>query len=71
MFPNHTKYFVVFNAEMGDSMSLTVNTAALTGGVGGILGLIIVIQSVVIVILIYILKKRAQSKYANISVLLY
>ena len=41
---------------------LTVNTVALTGGVGGILGLIIVSESVVIAILLCMLKWRSQSK---------
>ena len=45
-----------------EPLSSTVNTAALTGGVGGILGLIIVSQSVVIVVLIRWLKKRYKNK---------
>ena len=45
-----------------ESLSLTVNTAALAGGVGGLLGLIIVSQSVVIVILLSRLKKNYKSK---------
>ena len=45
-----------------EPLSLTVKIAALAGGVGGILGLIIISQSVVIVILLRRLKKRYKSK---------
>ena len=46
-----------------ESMSLTGEIVALTGGVGGILGFIIVSQSVVIVVLLHnILKKKYGSK---------
>ena len=51
-----------------ESTSLTVKIVALTGGVGGILGLIIVSQSVMIVILLCMLKKKIDgSKYGYYS----
>ena len=52
--------FMAAGSEI-EPLSLTVKTAALTG-VGGILGLINVSQSVVIVILLRRLKKRYKSK---------
>ena len=48
-----------------DKVSCTDNTAVVTGGVGGVMGLIILIQSVLVVVLLvivlsqYNIKKRA------------
>ena len=55
-----------FYAEMEKkSMSLSDNTVVLTGG---ILGVVIVSQSVIIVILLFLWKRKAQSKYKYASV---
>ena len=43
-------------------VSCTDNTAVVTGGVGGVMGLIIVIQSVVIVVLLCWRNKKAHKK---------
>ena len=47
-------------------MSCTDNTAVVTGGVGGVMGLIILIQSVVIVVLL-LLYQNAKSKASKRS----
>ena len=48
-------------------MSCTDNTAVVTGGVGGVMGLIILIQSVVIVVLLlqHIVKIKANKRLEN------
>ena len=47
-----------------EEVSCTDNTAVVTGGVGGVMGLIILIQSVVIVVLLlqHIAKIRANKR---------
>ena len=51
-------------------MSCTDNTAVLTGGVGGVMGLIIVCQSVLIVILLLRKRIATQTRLLCICIML-
>ena len=65
------QYFAIDNYISGPDteklkVSCTDNTAVVTGGVGGVMGLVILIQSVLVVVLLvivlsqYNIKKRAE-----------